>query len=71
MPLSEELKQAAIDLGNALANSSEMQDFTYLQGNPEGEALYEQKIEVVKALFSRTSQRMSTTMGIRYTDFVK
>jgi len=71
MPINEELKQSAIDLGRALANSLEMQDFGALKDDPGAEDLFLQRTELVKALFSRTAQRISTTMGIRYTDFVK
>jgi len=71
MPINDELRQSAIELGRALANSIEMQELEALRDDPDAEDLFLQRTELVKALFSRTAQRISTTMGIRYTDFVK
>jgi len=71
MPINDELTQSAIELGRALANSIEMQELEALRDDPDAEDLFLQRTELVKALFSRTAQRISTTMGIRYTDFVK
>lgn len=71
MPVTEEIKQSAIDLGQALANSFEMQELSALREGAAQGADTEQKLELVKALFSRTAQRLSTTVGVRYTDFVK
>jgi len=71
MPINDELRQSAIELGRALANSIEMQELEALRDDPDAEDLVLQRTELVKALFSRTAQRISTTMGIRYTDFVK
>jgi len=68
MPLTEEIKQAAIDLGLALNASLEMQQLFELEDETGQDLRYEHHIEVVKALFTRTALRLSTTMGVKFTD---
>ena len=69
MPLTEEIKQAAIDLGLALNASLEMQLLFELEDETGQDPRYDHQIEVVKALFTRTALRLSTTMGVKFTDF--
>ncbi len=68
MPLNEEIKQAATNLGLALAASPELQELMNLN---EFDTAYDRQIEVVKALFTRTAVRLSTTLGVNYTDFAR
>ena len=53
MPLTDEINQAAVDLGLALNASPEMQELFELGAEPGQNALYERQIEMVKALFTR------------------
>lgn len=69
MPLTEEIKQAAVDLGLALNASLEMQQFIELDHETYRDPRYDHQIEVVKALFTRAALRLSTTMGVKFTDF--
>jgi len=71
MPLTEEIKQASTDLGVALAISPEMQELFDLDDETGQDPLYDRQIEVVKALFTRTALRLSTTIGVKYTDFAR
>ena len=71
MPLTDEINQAAVDLGLALNASPEMQELFELGAEPGQNALFERQIEIVKALFTRTALRLSTTMGVKYTDFAR
>lgn len=68
MPLNEEIKQTATNLGLALAASPELQELMNLN---EFDAAYDRQIEVVKALFTRSAVRLSTTLGVNYTDFAR
>jgi hypothetical protein len=68
MPLNEEIKQTATNLGLALAASPELQELMNLN---EFDAAYDRQIEVVKALFTRSAVRLSTTLGVKYTDFAR
>jgi len=67
MPLNEEIKQTATNLGLALAASPELQELMNLN---EFDAAYDRQIEV-KALFTRSAVRLSTTLGVKYTDFAR
>lgn len=69
--LTEEIKLAAVNLGEVLAASPELQDLNILRDDGNQYELVERQIETSKALFARTSQRLSTTLGVRYTDFVR
>lgn len=69
MPLTDEIYQAATDLGLALNASPEVQELFNLKAEPGSEPDYERQIEVVKALFTRTALRLSTTLGVKFTDF--
>lgn len=69
MPLTEEIITAATDLGKALNASPEMQELFDLGAEPDQDARYERQIEIVKALFTRTAQRLSTILGVKFTDF--
>lgn len=71
MPLTEEIQQAATDLGLALNASPEMQELFDLGAEPSQDARYERQIEIVKALFTRTALRLSTTLGVKFTDFAR
>ncbi len=71
MPLTEEIKMAATDLGLALNASPEMQELFELGAEPGQDPRYERQVEIVKALFTRTALRLSTTMGVKYTDFAR
>ena len=55
MPLTDEINQAAIDLGLALNASPEMQELFDLGAEPGQDARFERQIEMVKALFTRTA----------------
>jgi hypothetical protein len=71
MPLTDEIRQAAENLGKALANSPEMEELETLQaGSPEAGRI-DLQFEVVKALFTRTAMRLNTTLGVKFTDFVE
>jgi len=71
MPLTEELKLAATNLGTTLAASPEMQELSLPREISTDDGSSERQIEIVKALFTRTAQRLSTTLGVRYTDFAR
>jgi len=69
MPITEEIQQAATDLGLALNASPEMQELYDLGAEPDQDPRYERQIEIVKAMFTRTALRLSTTLGVKFTDF--
>ena len=74
MPFSEEIKQAAEDLGKQLGAHPGVQDYVSLKENSEiqGDALtavQEYQLEFVKALFAQTAQRITSVLGIEYPEF--
>jgi len=70
MPITNEIEEAAANLGRALAASTEMQELEEIRVKPEEPGRVELHIEVVKALFTRTAMRLNTTLGVKFTDFV-
>lgn len=70
MPLTNEIAQAAENLGKALAASPEMQELKEIQANTGESSRLDLQREVVKALFTRTAMRLNTTLGVKFTDFV-
>jgi len=70
MPITNEIEEAAANLGRALAASTEMQELEEIRVKPEESGRVELHIEVVKALFTRTAMRLNTTLGVKFTDFV-
>ena len=69
MPLTDEINQAAIDLGLALNASPEMQELFDWALSRVRMRVMSSQIEMVKALFTRTAQRLSTNLGVKFTDF--